>query len=67
MGHPFMTPISWRNSPQPARMIGALGAEVVLVETDAQQITAKRAALRTEHFNHPRNAQARADSKCPEL
>lgn len=86
LGHPFVAVMSRGNSPERARMMEALGAEVVLVdqaknsipgevtgadlalvENEAQCITAARAAFRADQFAHPGNAQAHFDTTGPEL
>ena len=86
MGHPFVAVMSRGNSPERARMMRALGAEVVLVdqapgsrvgevsgadlalvEADAQAITAARGAFRADQFNHPGNAAAHEATTGPEL
>lgn len=77
MGHPFVAVMSAGNSRERARMMAALGAEVVLVpqapggtpgrvtgadlalvETAAQSITATRGAFRADQFRHPGNPAA---------
>jgi cysteine synthase A len=77
MGHPFVAVMSAGNSRERARMMAALGAEVVLVpqapggvpgrvtgadlalvETAAQAITAARRAFRADQFRHPGNPAA---------
>lgn len=86
LGHPFVAVMSRGNSPERARMMAALGAEVVLVaqaaggrpgevsgadlalvEEEAQRLTATRGAFRADQFNHPGNAQAHFDTTGPEL
>jgi cysteine synthase A len=86
LGHPFVAVMSRGNSPERARMMTALGAEVVLVdqapgslpgevsgadlalvEAEAQRLTASRGAFRADQFNHPGNAQAHCDTTGPEL
>lgn len=76
-GHPFVAVMSAGNSRERARMMAALGAEVVLVpqapggtpgrvtgadlalvETAAQAITATRGAFRADQFRHPGNPLA---------
>lgn len=77
MGHPFVAVMSAGNSRERARMMAALGAEVVLVpqapggvpgrvtgadlalvEAEAQAITAARRAFRADQFRHPGNPAA---------
>ena len=86
MGHPFVAVMSRGNSPERARMMTALGAEVILadqatgsregevsgadlalVEEEAQRQTESRNAFRADQFNHPGNAQAHQDTTGPEL
>ncbi|MFC4671532.1 PLP-dependent cysteine synthase family protein [Seohaeicola nanhaiensis] len=86
MGHPFIAVMSRGNSPERARMMRALGAEVVLVdqakgsrvgevsgadlalvEAEAQRITVERGAFRADQFNHPGNAAAHEATTGPEL
>ncbi len=86
LGHPFIAVMSAGNSPERARMMRALGAEVVLVpqvpgglagqvsgadlalvEGEAQRITLARAAFRADQFNHPGNPAAHADGTAAEL
>ena len=85
-GHPFVAVMSRGNSPERARMMTALGAEVVLVdqapgakvgevsgadlalvEAEAQRLTAKRGAFRADQFNHTGNADAHFRTTAPEL
>lgn len=77
LGHPFVAVMSAGNSPERARMMAALGAEVVLVpqapggqpgqvtgadlalvEAEAQRITTARGAFRADQFRNPDNALA---------
>lgn len=74
LGHPFVAVMSAGNSSERARMMAALGAEVVLVpqatggnpgqvsgadlalvETEAQRITAARGAFRADQFRNAGN------------
>lgn len=85
-GHPFVAVMSRGNSQERARMMRALGAEVVLVdqapggivgqvsgadlalvEDEAQRITQDRAAFRANQFRHPGNAQAHFETTGPEF
>jgi len=85
-GYPFVAVMSRGNSPERARMMAALGAEVVLVdqckgsvpgqvsgadlarvETEAQKITAKRAAFRADQFHHAGNWRAHYLTTGPEI
>lgn len=85
-GHPFVAVMSRGNSPERARMMAALGAEVVLVdqapgsvpgevsgadlalvEEEAQRITVARGAFRADQFGHPGNARAHELGTGPEL
>jgi cysteine synthase A len=85
-GHPFVAVMSRGNSPERARMMTALGAEVVLVdqapgakvgevsgadlalvEAEAQRLTAERGAFRVDQFRHPGNADAHFRTTGPEL
>ncbi len=85
-GYPFVAVMSRGNSPERARMMAALGAEVVLVdqapgarvgevsgadlalvEAEAQRITKARRAFRADQFNHPGNAAAHRETTGPEL
>ena len=43
------------------------GADLALVEAEAQRLTAERGAFRADQFNHPGNARAHADTTGPEL
>lgn len=86
LGHPFVAVMSEGNSPERARMMTALGAEVVLVpqmpggkagavsgadlalvEAEAQRITAARGAFRADQFNHPGNPAAHETGTATEL
>ena len=86
LGHPFVAVMSRGNSPERARMMRALGAEVVLVdqapgshvgevsgadlalvEKEAQRITAEQGAFRADQFNHPGNAAAHETGTGPEM
>lgn len=85
-GHPFVAVMSRGNSPERARMMRALGAEVVLVdqvpggvpgevsgadlalvEAEAQRITRARGAFRADQFAHPGNRDAHFETTGPEL
>ncbi len=85
-GHPFVAVMSAGNSPERARMMRALGAEVVLVpqaaggrpgevsgadlalvEEEAQRQTAARDAFRADQFARPENWQAHYHSTGPEI
>lgn len=85
-GHPFVAVMSKGNTPERARMMRALGAEVVLVnqmpdsqpghvsgadlalvEREAQQITRERKAFRADQFNHPGNFRAHYLHTGPEI
>ncbi len=76
-GHPFVAVMSRGNSEERARMMSALGAEVVLVdqhpgsqvghvsgadlalvEDEAQRLTQERQAFRADQFNRAGNARA---------
>ncbi|WGW04716.1 PLP-dependent cysteine synthase family protein [Tropicibacter oceani] len=86
LGHPFVAVMSAGNSVERARMMRALGAEVVLVpqasggrpgqvsgadlalvEAQAQQITAERGAFRADQFAHPGNPAAHETGTAPEI
>ncbi len=86
MGHPFIAVMSRGNSEERARMMRALGAEVVLVdqapggvpgqvsgadlalvEAEAQRIARERDAFRADQFNHPGNLLAHYTGTGPEL
>lgn len=86
LGHPFIAVMSRGNSVERARMMAALGAEVVLVdqapggvpgqvsgadlalvEADAQRITAERGAFRADQFAHPGNPGAHETGTGPEI
>lgn len=43
------------------------GADLALVEQEAQRLTAERCAFRADQFNHPGNARAHAETTGPEL
>ncbi|MFK7755046.1 MAG: PLP-dependent cysteine synthase family protein [Sedimentitalea sp.] len=85
-GYPFVAVMSRGNSVERARMMAALGAEVVLVaqaegsvvgqvsgadldlvEREAQRLTAERGAFRADQFAHVGNAAAHARSTGPEM
>jgi len=85
-GHPFVAVMSAGNSPERARMMAALGAEVVLVaqapggvpgrvtgadlvlvEAEAQRITAERGAFRADQFGHPGNPAAHETGTAAEI
>lgn len=85
-GYPFVAVMSRGNSVERARMMAALGAEVVLVEqapgsvpgevsgadlalveAEAQRITAARGAFRADQFRHIGNARAHETTTGPEL
>lgn len=86
LGHPFVAVMSTGNSRERARMMAALGAEVVLVpqapggtpgqvtgadlalvEAEAQRITEARAAFRADQFRHPGNPAAHESGTAAEL
>lgn len=86
LGHPFVAVMSAGNSPERARMMAALGAEVVLVpqapggvpgqvtgadlalvEAEAQAITAARGAFRADQFRNPGNPLAHEAQTAHEL
>jgi cysteine synthase A len=86
LGHPFVAVMSSGNSPERARMMAALGAEVVLVpqapggrpgqvsgadlalvEAEAQAITAARRAFRADQFRNPGNPLAHQTGTAREL
>ncbi|MFC3612243.1 PLP-dependent cysteine synthase family protein [Lutimaribacter marinistellae] len=85
-GYPFVAVMSRGNSAERARMMTALGAEVVLVdqapgsvpgevsgadlalvEQEAQRICTDRGAFRADQFNHPGNAAAHEAGTAAEL
>lgn len=85
-GHPFVAVMSRGNSPERARMMTALGAEVVLVdqaggarvgqvsgadlalvEKEAERLTRTRDAFRADQFRHAGNAAAHYETTGPEL
>ncbi len=85
-GHPFVAVMSEGNSEERARMMRALGAEVVLVpqaansrkgevsgadlelvEDEAQRITKERSAFRADQFLRASNTAAHADCTGPEI
>ena len=86
LGHPFVAVMSKGNSPERARMMAALGAEVVLVpqapggvpgqvsgadlelvEAEAQRITAYREAFRADQFHNSGNPLAHEVQTAHEL
>ncbi len=86
LGHPFVAVMSAGNSVERARMMRALGAEVVivpqadggvpgqvsgadlaLVEAEAQKITLEREAFRADQFGHPGNPAAHEAGTAPEI
>ena len=86
LGHPFIAVMSRGNSVERARMMTALGAEVVLVdqapggtpgqvsgadlamvEAEAQRLTAERGAFRADQFGHPGNPAAHETGTGPEI
>lgn len=86
LGHPFVAVMSAGNSVERARMMRALGAEVVivpqaaggvpgritgadlaLVEVEAQRITQIRAAFRADQFRHSGNPAAHEAGTAPEI
>lgn len=86
LGHPFVAVMSEGNSEERARMMRALGAEVVLVpqaegskpgevsgadlalvEAEAQRLTAERGAFRADQFERPANWKAHAQGTAPEI
>ncbi|SMX32974.1 PLP-dependent cysteine synthase family protein [Maliponia aquimaris] len=86
LGHPFIAVMSRGNSVERARMMVALGAEVVLVdqapggvpgqvsgadlalvEAEAQRLTAARGAFRADQFAHPGNPAAHETGTGPEI
>ena len=86
LGHPFVAVMSAGNSPERARMMAALGAEVVLVpqapggnpgqvtgadlalvEAEAQAVTAARSAFRADQFHNPGNTLAHEAKTAHEL
>jgi cysteine synthase A len=85
-GHPFVAVMSTGNSTERARMMRALGAEVVLVsqatgsrpgqvsgadlalvEQEAQRIAEERGAFRADQFGHPGNPAAHETGTGPEI
>lgn len=85
-GHPFVAVMSEGNSVERARMMAALGAEIVLVpqapggrpgevsgadlalvEAEAQAQTAARGAFRADQFLRPGNPDAHFDGTGPEI
>jgi cysteine synthase A len=86
LGHPFVAVMSAGNSPERARMMRALGAEVVLVpqtagatpgrvsgadldlvEIEAQRLTGERGAFRADQFERSGNAAAHEDGTGAEI
>jgi cysteine synthase A len=86
LGHPFVAVMSAGNSPERARMMRALGAEVVLVpqaaggqpgqvsgadlalvEAEAQRLATERGAFRADQFNRAGNPQAHETGTAPEI
>ena len=86
LGHPFVAVMSAGNSPERARMMRALGAEVVLVpqtaggtlgkvsgadldlvEAEAQRLTKARNAFRADQFERWGNAAAHEDGTGAEI
>jgi cysteine synthase A len=86
LGHRFVAVMSRGNSPERARMMAALGAEVVLVdqapgarpgavtgadlalvEAEAQRLTATRGAFRADQFARRGNPDSHCDGTGPEL
>lgn len=86
LGHPFIAVMSRGNSVERARMMRALGAEVVLVdqmpggtpgqvsgadlalvEQEAQRLTEARKAFRADQFGHPGNPAAHETGTGPEF
>jgi len=86
LGHPFVAVMSAGNSVERARMMAALGADVVLVpqtadgqpgqvsgadlalvEAQAQEITKARGAFRADQFGHPGNPAAHETGTAVEL
>lgn len=86
LGHPFVAVMSAGNSRERARMMAALGAEVVivaqapggvpgqvsgadlaLVEAEAQRLCVARGAFRADQFRHAANPQAHAAGTAAEL
>lgn len=86
LGHPFLAVMSAGNSRERARMMAALGAEVViveqapggvpgqvsgadlaLVEVEAQRLSAARRAFRADQFRHHANPQAHTAGTAAEL
>jgi cysteine synthase A len=86
LGHPFIAVMSTGNSPERARMMRALGADVILVpqapgshpgevsgadlalvEVEAQRVTAERGAFRADQFGHPGNPAAHEQGTGPEI
>ena len=86
LGHPFVAVMSRGNSPERARMMAALGAEVVLVdqevggrvgevsgadlalvEVEAQRLTEARDAFRADQFQRHGNPAAHYAGTGPEL
>lgn len=86
LGHPFIAVMSAGNSVERARMMRALGAEVVivpqapggmpgqvtgadlaLVEAEAQAITLGRNAFRADQFRHAGNPFAHESGTAPEI
>ncbi|MEM9475504.1 MAG: cysteine synthase family protein [Pseudomonadota bacterium] len=86
LGHQFVAVMSTGNSPERARMMTALGAEVVLVpqapggrpgevsgadlalvEAEAQRQTEARGAFRADQFAHPGNPDAHATGTAEEI
>ncbi len=86
LGHPFVAVMSAGNSPERARMMRALGAEVVLVpqtagatpgsvsgadldlvEAEAQRLTKARGAFRADQFERAGNPAAHEDGTGVEI
>ena len=86
LGHPFIAVMSAGNSVERARMMRALGAEVVLVpqapggipgqvsgadlalvEAEAQRLTSTCRAFRADQFRHPGNPAAHETGTGPEI
>lgn len=86
LGHPFVAVMSAGNSIERARMMRALGAEVVivpqaedskpgevsgadlaLVDAEAQRLTAERDAFRADQFGHIGNPRAHESGTGPEI
>ncbi len=86
LGHPFVAVMSAGNSSERARMMRALGAEVILVpqarggrpgavsgadlalvEAEAERQTQARAAFRADQFRRAGNPDAHAEGTAPEI